>query len=97
MYENCESFLGIYKEIIFYTPKNVLDTYLYKSHINSEVLKKDNIIISETNNMDSISCYSGSFYIIGNICLHNDNYNKCNECDLFLPFDLDFYSNKTNE
>lgn len=35
------------------------------------------------------------FFMLGDICLHNDNYNKCNECNLILPFDLDFYSNKT--
>ena len=43
-----------------------------------------------------ITYLHAEFYCLENICLYDDNYNQCNKCQLFIPIDMNFYSNKTN-
>ena len=95
LYMNCDSIYNISnKDLFIYIPTNELDIELYSSLINSKLLKKENIKVStEIKNLISWT----DFFLLGKVCLFDDNYNKCNECQLYLPIDLDFYSNKTNK
>ena len=90
LYIDCEE---VYSNLYTYAPKNELDNELFNSITTYELLKKNNIIIEDK--INSLNCCEQ--FSIGKICLYNDNYNKCNLCELIIPFDMNFYSNKSSE
>lgn len=90
LYTDCEN--GWYTSPFYiYAPRNELDIDLFNQIINSKLLEKKNIEIEKK---IKIPCFCES-YILGNIYTGRDNYSVCSECKLILPFDLDFYSNKS--
>lgn len=91
LYIDCESGNGDNQFI--YGPKNQLNTDLFQLYTNSELLKKNNITIAQSIQILDLHV---EFYRLENICLYDDNYNQCNKCQLFIPIDMNFYSNKTN-
>lgn len=95
LYIDCESCTN--DGPFVYGPKNQLDTDLFQLYINSELLKKKNITIAQSM---QIPFLHPEFYFLDDLCLYvNDNeyiYNRCNECQLIIPIDMNFYSNKTN-
>ena len=94
LFIDCENVTDIFDPLYIYAPQNELDIGEFKSLCSSELLQKENIIVSE--NMDILYC--GEQFLIGSVSFMNDeiNYNKCNKCNLIIPFDMNFYSNKTN-
>lgn len=100
LYKNCEYiFTSLDENLFIYSPKNELDNDLFNSLINSELLKKEYIKISEE--MYPIFIHAEVFSL-GKLNIwnyySNSNYNNyCYECKLFLPIDLHFYSNKLCE
>lgn len=97
LYNNCEIIYTYFdKKLFIYAPKNELDIDLFNSLINSEMLNKEYITISKE--MEPIYIHVEVF-LLGNLCFSSmyNNYNYCNKCNLILPFDLEFYSNKLCE
>ena len=87
LYSHCLILEAFKYNLYAYAPKNELDIELYNLMQNMEILKKDNIILSENMNHPYIHC---EYNNIGNINLFNDEYAKCSLCNLILPIDLEF-------
>ncbi len=84
----------------FYAPENELDLEFFTLLITSPLLQNKNIhyICKKMSIKDSISRFlNPTQSFVGHIYLETIKYIKCNECELYLPFDLDFYSNITQK
>ena len=94
LYENCALIEGSMSEnnFYFYAPKNQLDEDLFNELTNLDLLKKTNCKIVEKikHCEEFIFC---SQYAIGYITLDDEYIKTCDICNLFIPYDMEYYTN----
>jgi len=101
LYKDCEFLRNSDGKLYAYAPKNTLDIELFNALTQTECLtcKGDKFEIKVKNEMNPIFV-DQEMAELGDAELiwidEGKNIFTCNECKLIIPFDMEFYSNKTN-